>query len=386
MDNFVFHNPTKIFFGAGEIKKLQRELPRGATVLLVYGGGSVKHNGVYEQVQAALGNHRVVEFAGIEPNPQYTTLVRAAELAKAEQASFILAVGGGSVIDGAKFIAAAACYSGAEPWDLLKGKVMLRDALPLGAVLTLPATGSESNMGTVISRAETGDKLHMTHPLFFPRFAVLDPTTTFSLPPRQSANGVVDAFVHVLEQYLTVPTNAAVQDRFAEGLLLTLLENGPKLATSPEDYDVRANIMWAANLALNTLIGCGVTHDWSTHMIGHELTALYGLDHARSLAVVMPAMLKARQQGKRARLLQYAERVWGLNEGDEAQRIEAAIAHTVAFFEQIDVPTRLSAHQIDADEASERVVENLLRHGYGALGEDGSVTPEVVREVLQLAR
>ncbi|BBP84958.1 alcohol dehydrogenase [Pseudomonas sp. Pc102] len=365
MRNFSFYNPTRIHFGEGQIDKLAREIPAGSRVLVTHGGGSIFQNGVWQQVEQALAGYTLTRFAGIEANPQFDTLVKAVELGRREGCDFILAVGGGSVIDGSKFIAAALCHAG-DPLDLLTG-TRAKAALPLGCVLTLAATGSESNPHGVVTHVARQEKLPFSSPLLYPRFAILDPRTTFSLPARQIGNGVVDAFVHTLEQYLTYPADAPLQDRQAEGLLLTLIEEGPKALANPEDYAVRANLMWCATQALNGLLGCGVPQDWATHMIGHELTALYHLDHAQTLAVVLPAMLAERREPKRAKLIQYAERVWGI-EGDEEAKIDGAIAATRDFFQALGVPTRLADHGLDA-EAIPQVLAQLQRHGMTALSE-----------------
>ncbi len=383
MQNFTLHNPTRILFGQGRIADLGAEIPPGARVLITYGGGSVVKTGTLAEVKAALPGFTVFEFAGIEPNPTYETLMQAVELARREKIDFLLAVGGGSVIDGTKFIAAAIPFVG-EPWDILAKRAAVHSAIPFGSVLTLPATGSEMNSGAVITRRASDDKLVFANPLVFPRFSVLDPSKTFTLPPRQVANGVVDAFVHIAEQYLTYPVDAKVQDRFAEGLLLTLIEEGPKALQEPENYAVRANLMWTATLALNGLIGAGVPQDWATHMLGHELTALHGLDHAQTLAIVLPAMLQVRRTEKRAKLLQYAERVWSLHEGDEEARIDQAIARTRQFFEALHVPTRLADYAITA-EAIPALLAQLQRHGMVALGEQRNVDLACARQVYELA-
>ncbi|MFC4863674.1 iron-containing alcohol dehydrogenase [Pseudomonas sp. MAHUQ-62] len=379
MRNFTFYNPTRIHFGEGQISKLTRDVPAGSRVLVTHGGGSIFQNGVWLQVEEALADHKVVRFGGIEANPQFDTLVRATEQAKTEQCDFIVAVGGGSVIDGSKFIAAAACYDG-DPLDLLSGK-RITAALPMGCVLTLAATGSESNPHGVVTHVGRQEKLPFSSALLYPRFAILDPRTTFSLPPRQIGNGVVDAFVHTIEQYLTYPADAPLQDRYAEGLLLTLIEEGPKALANPEDYAIRANLMWCATQALNGLLGCGVPQDWSTHMIGHELTALYHIDHAQTLAVVLPALLAERRQVKREKLLQYGARVWGLKEGDEEQRIDAAIQATRDFFKRMGVPTRLSEHGLDAD-VIPQVLAQLERHGMTALSERRDLDLEASERIL----
>ena len=386
MLNFDFYNPTRILFGKGQIAALAGQVPAGARVLLLSGGGSIHRNGIHAQVMAALGAHSVTEFSGIEPNPSFETLMRAVAQVKAEGISYLLAVGGGSVIDGAKFIAAAALMGEDEdPWIILrKGGTTITAALPIGAVLTLPATGSEMNSASVITRAATHEKRAFMSPHVFPRFAILDPEVTFSLPVRQVGNGVVDAFVHVMEQYMTYPVDAKVQDRTAEGLLLTLIEDGPKALSDPLDYDVRANLMWCATQALNGAIGAGVPQDWATHMVGHEITALYGLDHAQTLALVLPGMLRARRDAKRAKLLQYAERVWQLRGGDEDTRIEAAIARTEAFFEQMGVKTRLADYGLDAASV-DAVIAALDAHRMTKLGEHLDVDLATSRAALAMA-
>ncbi|MDR3514340.1 MAG: iron-containing alcohol dehydrogenase [Azospirillaceae bacterium] len=383
MQNFTFQNPTKILFGEGQIAALATEIPADAKVMITYGGGSVKHNGTLDEVRAALGTRKVVEFGGIEPNPIYETLMRAVELAREEKVSYLLAVGGGSVIDGTKFIAAAIPFRG-DPWIFVtQWGAGITTALPFATVLTLPATGSEMNSGAVVTRKATQDKLPFMSPLLFPQVSVLDPTKTYTLPPRQIANGVVDAFVHVIEQYLTYPVNSPVQDRFAEGLLLTLIEEGPKALAQPRDYAVRANIMWAATMALNGLIAVGVPMDWTTHMIGHELTVLHGLDHAQTLAVVLPATMTVCREAKRDRLLQYARRVWGLTDLPEEQAIDTAISRTRSFFESLGVATRLTGYGIAAS-AIPAIVTQLKRHGMVALGEHHAVTPEISEQILKL--
>ncbi|MEV3831265.1 alcohol dehydrogenase [Aeromonas allosaccharophila] len=374
MNNFTLHTPTKILFGQGQIAQLREQLPSDARVMITYGGGSVIRSGLLEQIRSELAGMTLFEFGGIEPNPAYETLMGAVALARAERVDFLLAVGGGSVLDGTKFIAAAAHYDLAkEPWHILETVGSeVRSAIPLGSVLTLSATGSEMNMGAVITRRSSGDKVHFFSPFVMPRFAVLDPVLTYTLPERQVANGVVDAFVHTVEQYLTYPVNAKVQDRFAEGLLLTLIEEGPKALAEPHNYEVRANIMWSATMALNGLIGAGVPQDWATHMLGHELTALHGLDHAQTLAAVLPALLQAKRKQKHAKLLQYAERVWGLRSGSEAERIDDAIAATRDFFERMGVKTRLRDYGLK-DLGIDTLIGKLGEHGMTRLGEHSDI-------------
>ncbi len=384
MLNFDFYNPTRILFGEGQIASLKTLVPAGARVMMLYGGGSIRQNGVYDEVMAALAGHSVTEFGGIEPNPSYETLMRAIFQARAEKVDFLLAVGGGSVIDGTKFVAASVLLD-EDPWSIFdKRGANIVDALPFGTVLTLPATGSEMNSGGVVTRKSTQEKRSFMSRKVFPQFSILDPAKTFTLPARQVGNGVVDAFAHIMEQYLTYPVNAKVQDRFAEGLLLTLIEEGPKTLTDPDNYDVRANVMWCATLALNGLIGAGVPHDWATHMVGHELTALYNLDHAQTLAIILPNMLRARREEKRAKLLQYAERVWGLSGGDEDTRIEAAITRTEQFFAQMGVGTRLADYDLGRD-CIAPVLKALEAHRMTKLGEHRDVTIEVSRTVLEMS-
>lgn len=384
MLNFTFHNPTKIHFGEDQIQLIASEIPTNAKVLVIYGGGSIKSNGVYEQVVNALAEHTWFEFSGIEPNPKYDTLMKAQDIIQQQGINYLLAVGGGSVIDGAKFIAAAALYEGEDPWDILAKQHPVKQALPIGAVLTLPATGSESNGNSVVTRE--GNKLPFTSPLVCPQFAVLDPKVTLSLSERQISNGVVDAFVHTIEQYLTYSVNGKVQDRFAEGLLQTLIEEGPKALqpATKEDLEIRANIMWSATMALNGLIGSGVPQDWSTHMIGHELTGRFGIDHARTLSIILPAVMKVKRNEKREKLVQFAERVWHLSEGNDELKINRAIELTEAFFQRMNVPTRLSEVGITKDDI-DGLLEKLEQHGMTQLGENNDITLNVSRTILEQA-
>ncbi|WP_206484253.1 iron-containing alcohol dehydrogenase [Thalassotalea sp. G2M2-11] len=381
MLNFSFQNPTRIHFGEGQIAAISQEIPLDARVLLVYGGGSIKSNGVYQQVVTALDKHTWFEFSGIEPNPSYDTLMKAQTIIKAQSIDYILAVGGGSVVDGAKFIAAATLFDGNDPWDILAKQQTITQALPIGAVLTLPATGSESNGNSVVTR--DGNKLPFSSPLVRPLFAVLDPKVTLSLSDRQIGNGVVDAFVHTIEQYLTYSVNGKVQDRFSEGLLQTLIEEGPKALdpATKENLEIRANIMWSATMALNGLIGAGVPQDWSTHMIGHELTGAFGIDHARTLSIVLPAVMKVCREKKREKLLQYASRVWQLTEGDDNARIDQAILLTEQFFIKMQVPTRLSDVDLGTKDI-DLLIKRLEEHGMTALGEHGDITLDKSREIL----
>ena len=381
MLNFEFHNPTRIVFGANTITKLAHLVPTTARVLILYGGSSAKKNGTLDEVKTALGNRVVQEFGGIEPNPTYETLMLAVAQVRKEKLDFLLAVGGGSVIDGTKFVAAAINHDG-EPWDILltHGKAV-KNSVPFGSVLTLPATGSEMNCGSVITRKSTQSKLAFMNAHVFPQFSILDPTKTYSLPHNQVANGIADAFVHIVEQYLTYPAHGMAQDRYAEGLLQSLIEIAPTALGMTEDYDTRANLMWVASLALNGLNGAGVPQDWATHMIGHEITALYGIDHARTLAIILPSLLQVQRQHKHAKLLQYAERVWDITEGSDEQRIDESIRRTQQFFESLGIKTHLSDYQIERA-GIDTIVKQLEAHGMTALGEHQNITPEVSRAIL----
>lgn len=384
MNNFELYNPTRIVFGEGKIVELNRLIPQEAKVLILFGGESARKSGTLDEVEHALGKREFGLFGGIEANPRYETLIKAVTKIQEEGYDYLLAVGGGSVIDGTKFVAAAVNFEG-DSWDILtSGGKKITSALPFGTVLTLPATGSEMNKGSVITREETHSKRAFQHDSVYPQFSILDPVKTFTLPPRQISNGVVDAFVHIMEQYLTYPANAPVQDVFAEGLLRTLIDIGPKALANPQDYDIRASLMWTATLALNGLIGAGVPQDWSTHMLGHEITALYNLDHAQTLAIVLPAMLLEKSPQKQTKLAQYAEQVWGIRDGSEEQKAFRAIELTREFFETMEVKTYFSDYNLN-QEVIEPLIESLAKNGMIALGEHQDVTLEVSRRVYTAA-
>ncbi len=386
MLNFDYRNPTQIVFGKDRLAELDKLIPADARVMVTYGGGSVKRFGTLDKVLSALGDRTVVEFGGIEANPQYETLAKAAKLAREESIDFLLAVGGGSVMDGTKFIALATRFEGDSASLLFHGfapvPVEADQVLPLGTIATLPATGSEMNAFGVVSY--NGGKFPVNHPSIYPTFSLLDPTLTFTLPKIQVANGVVDAFVHVLEQYATYPVDGRVQDRTAEGIMRTLIEIAPITLEEPENYNARANLMWSATSALNGMIGAGVPFDWTTHMIGHELTAQFGIDHAQTLAAVLPSVWRVRKTQKHAKLLQYAERVWDITEGDEASRVNLAIDKTEQFFQQLGLKTRLRDYDI-AQEQIDDIVAALEAHGMTALSESGDLGLDISREILQLA-
>lgn len=382
MNNFDFYNPTRIIFGKDRLEELDNYIPKKAKVLVLYGGGSVKRFGTLDKVLKGLKGRKVFEFAGIEPNPRFETLMRAVNIVKCYDIDFLLAVGGGSVMDGTKFVSLAANYSG-DPLDLLRERTAaakVEKAIPLGTVCTLPATGSEMNSGGVIT-SEIG-KRAFGNPLVFPKFSFLDPTLTFSLPETQVANGVVDTYVHVLEQYLTYPVDGRFQDRTAEGILLTLIEIGRDTIDNPTDYDLRANLVWCATMGLNGLIGAGVPQDWATHMIGHELTAMFGIDHGKTLAVVLPSLWNVLRESKKEKLLQYGERVLGITEGTEDERIDKAIEKTREFFESLGIKTRLGDYGVKK-ESIDDLVSALEEHNMIAIGEKGEITPEVSRKILE---
>lgn len=386
MENFVFKNPTKLIFGKGTIAKIEKEIPLTARVMITYGGGSIKRNGVYDAVKEALKNHTVFEFGGIEPNPKYETLMEAVAHAKANNVDFLLAVGGGSTIDGTKFIAVALNFDGDDAWGLLTGKFnpMKYKTTPLATVLTLPATGSEMNCGAVISRKASAEKYAIHHPGNYPQFSVLDPTVCYSLPRKQVANGLADTYCHVLEQYLTGTTNGRVNDRFAEALLVNIIELTPQLMIAHDNYDAMCDFMMTATMGLNGFIAMGATEDWATHLIGHELTAMCGLDHGVTLSIVGPALMNVMRDAKRAKLLQYGERVWGVEEGTDDQRIDTTISLTRKLYESMGIKTHLSDYSIGQDVIDEIV--NRFRTRNAKLGENGIVTPDLIAKILEQAK
>lgn len=381
MENFIYQNPVEVIFGKGSIAGLETKIPKDKKILLCFGSGSVKKNGVYDQVIKALKNHSMIEFWGIEPNPRYETCMEAVHLAKKEKIQFLLSVGGGSVLDGTKFIAAALLYKKGDPWEILSRQAPVEKAMPLGCVLTLPATGSEMNAFSVVSRDSCTEKLAFSSPCVFPQFSILDPETTYTLPVKQTANGIVDTFIHVMEQYMTYPCNAPLQDRQAEAILKTLLEEGPKALKKPKDYNVRANLMWCATQALNGLINCGVPQDWATHMIGHELTALYGIDHARSLALIFPALLTQCKKSKAGKLIQFGERIFDITKGTPDQKIEKTIQKTREFFKSLGMKLTLKENGVPP-EACTLVGERIETRGM-KLGERRNLGAKEITRILK---
>lgn len=384
MNNFEFKNPTKIIFGKDSIEKLKNQIPEDAKVLMLYGGGSIKKNGIYDKVKTALANVDVTEFGGIPANPEYDILMNALNVIKEENITYLLAVGGGSVIDGTKFLSAAAVYDGDTPWDILINKVRTENGMPFGTVLTLPATGSEMNSGAVITREETKEKLAMGGPGLFPQFSILDPSVITSIPQRQLANGITDAFTHVLEQYMTYPIGALLQDRFAESIMQTLVEVAPKVLEDPTDFKAASNFMWSCTMALNGLIQQGVPTDWAIHMMGHELTALFGIDHARTLAVITPSHYKYNFEAKKEKLAQYAERVWNVTEGSIDDKAYAAIEKTEAFFHQLGIDTKLSDYTDKYEGTAEEIEKRFEDRGW-KLGEKQELLPADAKKIVTMA-
>lgn len=386
MLNFELYNPVKLVFGKGEIEKLSTLIPKESKILVAYGGGSIFKNGIYDQVKSALEGFDVVEFGGIEANPYFETLMKAVEIIREQKIDFILGVGGGSVIDGVKFISAAAKFEG-NPLDILQKRIIFKegaDVVPFGTVLTLPATGSEMNSGSVVSIKATQEKRDFGGSAMFPKFSICDPTVIASLPKRQLQNGVIDAYVHVLEQYLTYPHKGFLQDRIAESILQTLIEIGPDVVENPTDYALASNFMWSCTMALNGLIQKGVPSDWATHMIGHELTALYNIDHARTLAIIGPNLYRVLFETKKEKLAQYGKRVFQLAGTDE-EIARQAIEATVAFYHTMGMKTKISENASNIENTADFIVNRFEERGWKALGERQNITLEKLREIVELS-
>ncbi len=387
MNNFELYNPVNYIFGKGQTEKLTTLVPKDAKILVAYGGGSIFKNGVYNQVKTALTGFDFIEFGGIEPNPRFETLMKAVHIIREQKITFILAVGGGSVIDGVKFISAAVNFEGEEA-DILKKRILFTDlskVIPFGTVLTLPATGSEMNSGAVVTIGATQEKLTLGGSALFPKFSIVDPTVIISLPKRQLQNGVIDAFTHVMEQYMTYKHDALLQDRLSESILQTLIEVGPSVVENPSDYKLASNFVWSATMALNGLIQKGVPSDWATHMIGHELTALYEIDHARTLAIIGPNLYKVMFETKKEKLAQYGQRVWNLT-GDSIDAIaHQAIEKTVEFFHTMGMKTKLSENTENYKETADFIVNRFKERGWLAMGEKQNITLEKVKEIVEMS-
>lgn len=385
MNNFELKNPTKIIFGKDQYDKLANEIPADSNVLLLFGGGSIKKNGVYEEVMSALKGFKITEFGGIPPNPEYSVLKKALKVIKEENITFLLAVGGGSVIDGTKFLSSAALFEGDEPWEILEKGIPTLKGMPFGTVLTLPATGSEMNSGAVITRAETKQKLSMGGSGLFPQFSLLDPTVVASIPERQIANGLADSFTHVLEQYMTYPIGAVLQDRFSESILQSIIEIAPEIMKDTKDYKAASNFMWNCTMALNGLIQKGVPTDWSIHAIGHELTALYGIDHARTLAILTESHYSYNFETKKEKLAQYAERVWNVSEGTLEEKAKAGISKTTEFFHSLGIKTKLSEYIDEYTGSASLIAGRLEKRGLVAFGEHKTMNPTAVEAIVEMA-
>jgi NADP-dependent alcohol dehydrogenase len=387
MLNFELYNPTNYIFGKGQIQKLASLVPKDAKILLAYGGGSIFKNGIHAQVIEHLKGFDIIEFGGIEPNPRFETLMKAVEIIRKEKITFILAVGGGSVIDGVKFISGAVNYEG-DAVEILKNKVLFKDitkVIPFGTVLTLPATGSEMNSGAVVTIEATHEKLVLGGSALFPQFSICDPTVIASLPKRQIQNGVIDAFTHVMEQYLTYTHDALLQDRISESILQTLVEIGPNVVDNPTDYKLASNFMWCATMALNGLIQKGVPSDWATHMIGHELTALYEIDHARTLAVIAPSLYRVMFETKKEKLAQYGERIFNVSGNNIEEKAEKAIEKTIEFLHKMGMQTKLSEYTSDYNKSADFIVNRFEERKWLALGEKQNITIEKVREIVEMS-
>ena len=387
MNNFELYNPVNYVFGKGQTEKLATLVPKNAKVLVAYGGGSIFKNGVHDQVKAALNGFEIVEFGGIEPNPRFETLMKAVQIIREQNIDFILAVGGGSVIDGVKFISAAVKFEG-DAADILRKRILFTDlsqVIPFGTVLTLPATGSEMNSGAVVTIEATHEKLTLGGSALFPKFSIVDPTVITSLPKRQLQNGVVDAFTHVMEQYLTFKHDATLQDRFAESILQTLIEVGPSVVENPSDYKLASNFVWCATMALNGLIQKGVPSDWATHMIGHELTALYEIDHARTLAIIGPNLYKVMFETKKEKLAQYGERVWNITGNSTEEIAHKAIEKTIEFFHIMGMKTKISENAENIEKTADFIVNRFEERGWKGLGEKQNITLEKVREIVEMS-
>jgi NADP-dependent alcohol dehydrogenase len=391
MLNFELYNPVNYVFGKGQIEKLTELVPSNTKILIAYGGGSIFKNGVYNQVKTALNAqflaNEVIEFGGIEPNPRFETLMKAVEIIRTEKIGFIIAVGGGSVIDGVKFISAAVNFEG-DAADILKKRILFKDVakvIPFGTVLTLPATGSEMNSGAVVTIEATQEKLTLGGSALFPVFSIVDPLVITSLPKKQLQNGVVDAFTHVMEQYLTYKHDAFLQDRIAESILQTLIEIGPDVVENPSDYKLASNFVWSATMALNGLIQKGVPSDWATHMIGHELTALYEIDHARTLAIIGPNLYRVMFDTKKDKLAQYGQRVWNIQGNSTEEIAEKAIEKTVEFFHKMGMKTKLSENTENYENTAQFIANRFEERGWKVLGEKQNITIEKVKAIVEMS-
>ncbi|UTE73962.1 iron-containing alcohol dehydrogenase [Rossellomorea marisflavi] len=366
MNGFTFYNPTKLIFGKGQVEQLKDLVPQyGKKVLLVYGGGSIKKSGLYDQVTAVLNDidAEVFELAGVEPNPRLTTVRRGVDICKEEGIDFLLAVGGGSVIDCTKAIAAGAKYDG-DAWDLVTKKAFASEALPFGTVLTLAATGSEMNAGSVITNWETNEKYGWGSPVTFPQFSILDPENTFTVPKNHTIYGMVDMMSHVFEQYFHNATNTPLQDRMCESVLKVVIETAPKLINDLENYELRETILYSGTIALNGMLQMGYNGDWGSHNIEHAVSAVYDIPHAGGLAILFPNWMKHNLNVNPARFAQLAERVWNVDPEGKTQEEVAleGIEKLREFWSSIGAPSRLADYDID-DSKLDLIADKAMANG-----------------------
>ncbi|WP_226682344.1 iron-containing alcohol dehydrogenase [Sutcliffiella horikoshii] len=384
MDNFTFYNPTKLIFGKGQLETLPQEIGAyGKNVLLVYGGGSIKRSGLYDDVINTLNKAgaKVTELAGVEPNPRLSTVRKGVELCKENQIDFLLAVGGGSVIDCTKAIAAGAKYDG-DVWDIVLKKQIATEALPFGTVLTLAATGSEMNAGSVITNWETNEKYGWGSPVTFPKFSILDPVNTFTVPKDHTVYGIVDMMSHVLEQYFHQTTNTPLQDRMCEAVLTTVMETAPKLLDNLESYEHRETILYNGTIALNGMLQMGYRGDWATHGIEHAVSAIYDIPHAGGLAILFPNWMEHVMDANLGRFKQLAVRVFGVQDsGSTDQEIALeGIRRLREFWSSLGAPTRLADYDID-DKNINKMAEHVMSQG--TVGNFKSLSHDDVTSILK---
>ncbi|MEA3320261.1 MAG: iron-containing alcohol dehydrogenase [Bacillota bacterium] len=384
MENFTFYNPTKLLFGKGQLETLPQEMEAyGKNVLLVYGGGSIKRSGLYDNVISTLhkAGATITELAGVEPNPRLSTVRKGIELCKENQIDFLLAVGGGSVIDCTKAIAAGAKYDG-DVWDIVLRKHIATEALPFGTVLTLAATGSEMNAGSVITNWETNEKYGWGSPVTFPKFSILDPVNTFTVPKDHTVYGIVDMMSHVLEQYFHQTTNTPLQDRMCEAVLTTVMETAPKLLEDLESYEHRETILFNGTIALNGMLQMGYRGDWATHGIEHAVSAIYDIPHAGGLAILFPNWMEHVMDANLGRFKQLAVRVFGVQDNGSSDKEIAleGIRRLREFWSSLGAPTRLADYDIDGKNIN-KMAEHVMSRG--AVGNFKSLSHEDVTSILK---
>ncbi|MFD1416465.1 iron-containing alcohol dehydrogenase [Oceanobacillus jeddahense] len=389
MENFIYHNPTKLIFGQGQIEKLSGEIqPYGSRILMVYGGGSIKRNGIYDRVLEELKkiNAKVFELSGVEPNPRISTVREGVRICREQKIDFILAIGGGSTIDCTKAIAVGA-VTDADMWDVVTKKEKPAGALPFGTILTLAATGSEMNSGSVITNWETNEKHGWGSPYTYPKFSILDPVHTFSVPRDQTIYGLVDMMSHVLEHYFHHEDNTPIQDRWCEGILLTLIDVGPRLLADPENYAYRSTAMLGGTLALNNMLNLGYRGDWATHNLEHAVSAVHDIPHGGGLAILFPNWMRhVLDESNVHRFKQLAVRVFDVDTRGKSDKVVAleGIDRLREFWNELGAPSRLADYDIDAstleEMAEKTVVANPTFGNYRALTKKDSL--EIFKESL----